>query len=127
MSFTDTVYRRQLTQSLIGYGVSVCVSGLIVDYTPGTAWWRPIVAVLPMLPAGLVLLRFVQHFERMDELQQRIHLLGLAFSFGGTAFITFTYGFMELAGFPRVSAFWVWPVMAALWGIGQARAGRAYR
>ena len=34
-----------------------------------------------------------------------------------TAGWTFTYGFLENAGYPRLSMFTVWPVMGAAWGL----------
>ena len=34
-----------------------------------------------------------------------------------TAGWTFTYGFLENAGYPRLSMFIVWPVMGAVWGL----------
>jgi hypothetical protein len=34
-----------------------------------------------------------------------------------TGAVTFTYGFLETAGFPRLSMFAVWPVMGISWGL----------
>jgi hypothetical protein len=39
----------------------------------------------------------------------------LAIAAAVTAAITFAYGFLELAGFPRLSMFFVWPLMAVAW------------
>jgi hypothetical protein len=62
----------------------------------------------------------------MDELQRRIHLNAVGFGFGATAIITFTYGFLELVGFPAISYIWVLPLMTALWGVGAVVATRRY-
>jgi hypothetical protein len=32
-----------------------------------------------------------------------------------TAGLTFTYGFLEGAGFPKLSMFWVWGLMGGTW------------
>ena len=58
------------------------------------------------------------YFRGMDELEQRIGLEALAFAFGGTAIITFSYGLLDEVGLPRISWWWVWPVMAVLWILG---------
>ena len=42
-------------------------------------------------------------------------LEGLAIAAAVTAGLTFTYGFLESAGFPKVSMFWVWGVMGTVW------------
>ena len=34
-----------------------------------------------------------------------------------TAALSLTYGFLESAGFPKLSMFWVWPVMGLVWGL----------
>ena len=54
----------------------------------------------------------------MDELQQRLEVEALAFAFGGTALITFAYGFLQDAGFPDLNWFYVWPLMGGLWIVG---------
>jgi hypothetical protein len=63
----------------------------------------------------------------MNELQQRIQLEALGFSFGATAILTFTYGFLQNVGFSDLNWTWVVPLMIGLWGIGQIVAGRRYR
>ena len=71
-------------------------------------------------------LAWVRYYRRVDELQQRIALEALAFAFGGTALITFGYGFLDEAGLPHLSWFWVWPIMAALWIVGGQLAKRRW-
>ena len=43
-------------------------------------------------------------------------LEGLAVAAAVTAGLTLTYGFLESAGFPKLSMFWVWGVMGPVWG-----------
>jgi hypothetical protein len=47
-------------------------------------------------------------------------------AFGGTALLTFSYGFLENVGFPHFSWIWVLPLMVALWGLGGALASLRY-
>lgn len=80
--------------------------------------WRVPVALIPMLPSLLIVVAVMRYLRRVDELQRQIQLEALGFAFAGTALITFAYGFLEGVGFPRLSAFIIWPVMATLWMIG---------
>jgi hypothetical protein len=79
-----------------------------------------------MLPAVLVIAAIIRHLRRIDELEQRIQLEALALAFMGTAFLTFSYGFLEIVGFPHISWFAVWPIMAVLWLLGVLVARRRY-
>ena len=77
-----------------------------------------LLSVLPMLPALFICGVVVTGIRNMDELQRKVQFEALALAFAGTALITFTYGFLEGAGFPKLSMFVVWPLMAGLWVIG---------
>ncbi|MBU3032726.1 hypothetical protein [Tritonibacter mobilis] len=77
-----------------------------------------LLSVLPMLPALFICGVVVTGIRDMDELQRKVQFEALALAFAGTALITFTYGFLEGAGFPKLSMFVVWPLMAGLWVVG---------
>ncbi len=53
----------------------------------------------------------------MDEFVRLRSLESIAVAAAVTAGLTFTYGFLESAGFPRLSMFWVWGIMGFTWGI----------
>ncbi|MET3598977.1 hypothetical protein [Martelella mangrovi] len=76
------------------------------------------IALLPMLPALFICVVVVRCIRQLDELQRRVQLEALAVASAGTALITFSYGFLEGIGFPRLSMFMVWPLMAAIWFLG---------
>ncbi|WJH39870.1 hypothetical protein N7E02_24680 [Aliirhizobium terrae] len=92
-----------------------------------TAALRSILALIPMIPAFAMCWVVLRQLRRMDELQRRIQLEAMGFAFAGTALITFSYGFLEVTGFEKVSMFLVWPVMAVLWVIGTIIGNRRYR
>jgi hypothetical protein len=73
--------------------------------------------LLPMLGFALIIRATVRHVARIDEYQRRHMLESIGISFAITAALTFSYGFLETAGFPRLSMFSVWAVMAASWGL----------
>ena len=74
-----------------------------------------------------MIMAFVRHLRAMDELQRRIQLEALAIGFGGTAVLTFGYGFLQGVGFPLLNWTFVFPLMIGLWGIGVAIARRRYQ
>ena len=94
----------------------------------GPSHLAPTSALLPMVPAVLAGLASIDGFRSMDELQRKVQSEGILFAFFITAILTFSYGFLEVyAGFPRVSMFFVWPVLAVTWMIGTALATLRYR
>lgn len=74
-------------------------------------WLRTLVLVTPMIGFVMMIRTIVRHVARIDE-YQRIRLLeNIAVAAAITLAGTFTYGFLESAGFPKVSMFYVWIVM----------------
>lgn len=105
----------------------VLVGSVTVVQANATAGWRYYIAVLPVLPAALVIWMFVRALARLDEMQKRIHLQAFGFSLGATGLVTFGYGFLEGAGLPHLSWTYVLPLMAVLWGVGAAIFAYRYR
>ena len=69
----------------------------------------------------------MRFFRGLDELQRRIQLEAVAFSFLATCLITLTWAFQQNAGLPRFDVSWVAPLLIALWGIGVGIAKRRYQ
>jgi hypothetical protein len=88
--------------------------------------WRYLLAVLPVLPGIGVLVAYIRYLRDMDELQRRIQVEALGIAFAVTFLVTFTYGFLENAGLPKVSAIWVTPVMILSWGLASAGVSRRF-
>ncbi len=84
------------------------------------------IAFLPIIPSALALWASMRMFRGLDELQRRIQLEAVAFSFLATCFITLTWAFQQNAGLPRFDVSWVAPLLIALWGLGLGIAKRRY-
>lgn len=82
---------------------------------PSTA--RTLLLLSPMIPLLLAVWAIARQFRRMDEFVRLRTLEGLALGAAVTAALSLTYGFLESAGFPKLSMFWVWPVMGFVWGL----------
>ena len=121
--------RRYLVEflgSMLAYALILVASIWLLKSNPEAAWRIP-VALAPMVPAVFVMASVLRFVRRMDELQQRMQLEALAFSFCGTALATFAYGFLQGIGFPMLNWTLVWPVMASFWIIGLVRSHWRYR
>jgi len=87
---------------------------------------RTVLLLLPMLGFALMIRAIVRHVARIDEYQRLRLLESLGIAFAITGALTFSYGFLETAGFPRLSMFTVWMVMGASWGaVNLVRAWRS--
>lgn len=78
-------------------------------------WLKTVILLTPMLPISLAMIAIWRALKRLDEMQRRETLEIIAIAAAGTAFLSLTYGFLEMVGFPRLSMFAVWVVMGALW------------
>jgi hypothetical protein len=68
-----------------------------------------------MLPFLLAVRAIVRQIRRSDEFMRKTMVEHIAITAAVTAGWTFTYGFLENAGYPRLSMFTVWPAMGATW------------
>ena len=116
---TWVIYRTQIEFGLavLAYLMVLVGSVTVLQANPGASW-RYVVAVLPVIPAVLVLSAFIRALSRLNELQKRIQVLAFGFSLGGTALTTFGYGFLEGVGLPHLNWILVLPLLAILWGVG---------
>lgn len=118
---TWITYRSQIEFGLamVSYLMFLVGSVTVLQANPDASW-RYFVAVLPVLPAAIVLLLFVRRLGLMDELQRRIQIEAFGFSLGATALLTFAYGFLEGVGLPHLNWTFVLPLMAVFWAVGTA-------
>ena len=121
-------YYRELGAAFGLYGLVLVASILML--TSGrieSGMARHAIALSPMLPGGLVCWAILRQMRRLDELQLRVQLEAVGFAFAVTALLTFSYGFLEGQGWPKLSMFVVWPIMGALWMVGTIVSARRYR
>jgi len=103
-------YNRELFVSLVLYAVLlVCAIKWGRPMEDGVL--RTLVLLSPMIGFAGALWVIVRHFARIDEYQRMRALENLGLAAAITAGLTFTYGFLETAGFPKLSMFTVWVVL----------------
>lgn len=120
-------YLKELATTLVVYLAVLVGSIELLTHVDVARPWRDLLALSPMIPAATMAWVILRELRRMDELQLRMQLEALGFSFAGTAILTFSYGFLEGLGYPRLSMFTVWPMLATLWILGIALARRRYQ
>ncbi len=112
--------------AILAYLMVLVGSVTVVQANPD-ARWKYDVAVLPVIPAGLVIWLTVRALGRMDEVQKRTQMQALGFSMAATGLLTFGYGFLEGVGLPHLNSTFVLPLMAILWGVGVGVLALKYR
>jgi len=108
-------YFWELGLSGLLYAVVLVVSLRLAEkMEPGPL--RTLIVLAPAIPIFLCVWVIARQFARMDEFVRLRSLESIAVAAAVTAGLSFTYGFLESAGFPRLSMFWVWGVLGATWG-----------
>ena len=102
---------------------------LAVSWAPNmeTSPWRYVVALLPMPPGLFLAFRIVQASSRLDEMENRILLEAVAFSFFFTLILLFSSGLLGLVGVPQPSPINIASVMCFLLVIGKLWGNWRYR
>ncbi|MFB4391879.1 MULTISPECIES: hypothetical protein [unclassified Pseudomonas] len=112
--------------AFVAYAVCVALGSYQVA-SSGEGVAKVVWALLPVPSMLLIAWVVVRQLRAVDELARRIQFDALALAFLLTALLTFSYGFLETAGLPRLSMFMVWPLMGVLWMVCTIVGTRRYR
>ena len=92
-----------------------------------TSPWQYVVALLPILPGLFLALGIVRMTSKIDEMERRIVLEAVAFSFIFTMILLLSFALLGLIGVPQPSNTWVVFIMAMLLIIGKFWGNWRYR
>ena len=120
-------YLIEMGLGLAAYCATLGISIWVLAAAPQDADYRPLISLLPVLPAAGICWAVIRQVRRSDEMQRLVQFEALAIAFAATALMSLTYGFLENVGFPKISMLAVWPVMAGFWIAGGIIARRRYR
>jgi len=81
-------------------------------------FWQAVISIVPAVPVVFIILILMSMLKDSDELQQRVNLLAITFSAALTGLLTFSYGFLENIGLPKLPTIAILPMLFVLWGIG---------
>lgn len=114
-------FRREMALSFVLYVVLLTTSIKFGRPMPDSAV-RTMLLFSPMIGFLGFIWALARHVSRIDEYQRQFLLETWAIAAALTAAATFSYGFLETAGFPKISMFNVWMIMGGAWAIvGLAR------
>ncbi len=109
-------YRLELFSAMAAY-MLVLFGSISVAKGMDENLARTLLLITPIIPLMLAVWAIARHFRRMDEYMRLRSLESIAIGAAVTCALSLTYGFLESAGFPKLSMFWVWPVMGFAWGL----------
>lgn len=118
-------YLREFLPAMMAYAVMVIVSVWLLKHKIYPPLRIPF-ALLPLFPALLAMWAAIRYFRGLDELQRRIQLEGLAFSFLATCVLALSWALLQNAGLPHADVIWVAPALIFFWGLGASIAKRRY-
>jgi uncharacterized membrane protein len=114
-------YLLELGGALLLY-MAVLVASIYLAKSMQPGLGRTLVVIAPVIPVMLFFWVIARHFGRMDEFVRLRSLESMAISSGVVGAFSLTYGFFEMAGFPRLSMFVVWGILgASAFGVGCVR------
>lgn len=109
-------YQRDLWLSMLIYAALLFAS-IHFGRPMAAGVLRTAILLTPMAGFCLMIWALARHLSRIDEYRRAFMLESFAIAAAITAGLSFTYGFLETAGFPKVSMFNVWIVMGVSFGL----------
>ncbi len=119
-------YLWEFAVSLLAYVIVLIISVILLASLDIGPISRALFSLMPVIPGLAICRAIVRQLRRVDELQRKIQFEALGLAFAATVITTFSYGFLENVGFPKLTMFAVWPLMAAFWIIGYIISSRRY-
>jgi hypothetical protein len=121
-------YQREFWPPMAAY---VAIMFLLWPLLPHvhSEWLRVGLALLPVVPVLFVVRAMVRLVLGSDELEQRIHLMGLAIAATVLSSLSLAAGFLVAAGVIALDGsilILVWPALVVLYALGRGWATRRY-
>ncbi|MBC3880472.1 hypothetical protein H8K35_03875 [Undibacterium sp. LX40W] len=107
-------YSKELRLSIVLY-VIVLFASIFVAKSLEAGALQTAVVLTPVLPGLLTMRAIIRHLNRQDEFMRIYMLEMIAIAGGVTAFLSFSYGFAEGVGFPKLNGFVHYGVFMATW------------
>lgn len=127
---TQAAGRRYLTQFFVFIAAYVAVlfaAIATVDALHPAGALRYAILLAPLVPVALLVPTILRYFVDTDEFERRVMTESLAIAAAVTALLAVTYGFLEVAGLPRPSAWLTWIVLMSAWAVARFLVGRHYQ
>jgi hypothetical protein len=109
-------YLLEVAVAMLAYMGAIMLSTRLLHGSV-TGGLRVLIALLPLLPLIFMFVAVIRFVRYTDEMLRRVHIQAFAIAAGATAFLALTYGCLEMAGFPRLSAWWTFFCIDVIWGL----------
>lgn len=109
-------YKRELLVSFLVY-FALLMASIRYGRPMADGPLRTVLLLSPMAGFLGMIWAIARHVSGIDEYQRKFHLETFSLAAALTAAATFSYGFLETAGYPKVSMFSVWMIMGGAWGV----------
>lgn len=109
-------YQREMIVSFIVYA-ALLIASIRYGRPMADGLLRTIVLLSPMAGFLSMIRSIARHVNGIDEYQRKFLLETFALAAALTAALTFSYGFLETAGYPKISMFSVWMILCGAWGV----------
>lgn len=123
-------YLRALWPALVGYTLTLFASIFLVKRGIESVPLRGLVAVLPVLPIGMMMLAALRYLREIDELQRRIETDAIGVASLLVSLLYFAGGMLQKAKVIELDAgvamIWVFPLLCAVYGIAKMILTRRY-
>ena len=102
---------------------------LAVSWAPSMehSVWRYVVALLPMIPGLFLTFGIIRVTSKFDEMERRILLEAVAFSFILTLILLLSFGLLGLVGVPQPRSIIIVSIMCMLLVVGKLWGNWRYR
>lgn len=124
-------YLRALWPAMIGYSLTLFLSIWLIKHGIASVPLRGLVAVLPVLPIGWIMLAALRYLREIDELQRQIETEAIGIASLLVSLLYFAGGMLEQAKVIAVDAgvamIWVFPALCLIYGIAKMRLVRRYQ
>lgn len=117
-------YLLRFGLAMVAYAITLPLSLTLAPHAGAGRWAIVLIPVIPFAALGWAVWRFLLE---SDELARKIQFEALAIAFAAGSVLTFGYGMLQLAGAPRISWLFVWPVYGGCWLVGSLVAKARYR
>jgi len=104
------LYLREL-MSALGLYIVLLVAAITFGRPMAPGVLRTAFLLSPMIGFAAAIWAIVRQVQRVDEFVRMRLLENISLGAAITAGLTFSYGFLETAGFPKLSMFTVWCVL----------------
>ena len=123
-------YLRALWPALVGYTLTLFASIFLVKRGIESVPLRGLVAVLPVLPIGMMMLAALRYLREIDELQRRIETDAIGVASLLVSLLYFAGGMLQKAKVIELDAgvamIWVFPLLCVTYGIAKMIVTRRY-